>query len=119
MNKAETGQLLDRIANYYPGFRAQVADSMSVLNDWHKILSDTSLSDAIERLEQYASKPENKYAPHPGALKKVKTDQDRYHEEIRQAGDTTLKELEEMRKTAVAPTEEQRRRVREYLGRVD
>lgn len=118
MNKADVGTLFDKIASYYPSFRAmQSADVRSVLADWHNVLQETSLTDAIKLLEDYASEAEHKYAPHPGALKMVRTDSDRYHDYMRDSGEQTLSKLDEFRQQAVGPTEEQRRKVRAIVGK--
>lgn len=115
MNKKETGMLLDEISVYYPAFiLQQTQDARTVRDKWHKVLEDTPYIDAIRLLEAYAGNSENKYAPHPGALKPVKTDVDRFYEEMKRRGPSVLSEWELSRKLAVPPTNEQRRRVREY-----
>lgn len=119
MNKKEVGMLLDEVAIYYPSFVFQQRqdDKREIRDKWHKVLEDTPYDIAVSLLEVYVRNPDNRYAPHPGALRKVKSDAERYHEQMQAAGILTIEHWEEMKKNAVGPTEEQRRKVREILGR--
>lgn len=119
MNKEEIGQLFDEIVFYYPAFRVQVeSDLVGCITRWHKILKDTPYDYALQQLEAYVANRE-KYYPHPGLLSKSITDADRYHDQLKESGQLTLAQWEHMKKTAVGPTEDQRRKVRELLGKND
>jgi hypothetical protein len=116
VNSEETGLLFDEIISYYPAFESRAKDDPTgMIEKWQRILHDTPLDYAIKRLEQYASQSENRFAPHPGALAKVKTESDQYHDHMRQTGALTLETLEQWRVLAVAPTEEQRAKARRTL----
>jgi hypothetical protein len=119
MNKQEVGQLFDEVVFYFPAFRSFVeADLAGCISRWHRILKDTPLDYAVQQLETYVANRE-KYYPHPGLLAKTSTDADRYHESMKESGQITIAQWEDMRNKAVGPTEEQRRRVRELLGKTD
>lgn len=118
MNSEETGLLFDEIVSYYPAFESRLnGDPIGMIEKWQRILHDTPLDFAVKRLEQYAAQSENRYAPHPGALAKIKTDADRYYEHQQASGIMTLEQWEQMRQSAVGPTEEQRRKVAAIRGR--
>lgn len=116
MTKSEVARLFERIVYYYPAFTGDIEK----INAWHEVLGRTLIDQAMTNLKQHVSDPDNKYPPHPGALAKSldsKTDVDRYHDHMKMSGIVTLKEWETMRANAVGPTEEQRRKVREKIGR--
>ncbi|GBF73072.1 hypothetical protein PA598K_01357 [Paenibacillus sp. 598K] len=118
MNRAETGQLFDEIISYYPSYERRVsADPEGMIDKWQAVLQHTPLDFAIAKLKEYASLPDNRFAPHPGALAKVKTELERYYEQQQAAGAVTLEMWDDMRRKAVPPTEEQRRKVEELRGR--
>jgi len=119
MTREEIGQLFDEVVFYFPAFRVFVeSDVAGCITRWHKILKDTPFDYAVQQLEAYVANRE-KYYPHPGLLAKSETEADRYHDQMKDAGQHTLEEWEHMRKSAVPPTEEQRRKVRELLGKTD
>lgn len=114
MNLNEIGRLFDQIVEYYPVFTGD----LSKMNSWKEVLSSVSYEQACENLKRYVADADNKYPPHPGALAgKGRSDADRYYERMRQSGDRLQSEWEEMRRESCGPTEEQQRKVREYLGR--
>ena len=118
MNRAETGQLFDDIIDYYPAFESRVRlDPERLIDKWQETLATTPYDHAYSQLKKYASLPENKFAPHPGALAKVKTEADRYFEAQQAAGAMTVGQWEEMKAKAVGPSEAQRRKVEELRGR--
>jgi hypothetical protein len=113
MTLEEVGELFDKIVEYYPAFTGD----LSKMESWHEALQDVPFPLAHSNLIKYVADPDNKYAPHPGALAKrpIKTESDRYHESMKKAGTKTLQTNELLRKGAVGPTEEQRRKVRELF----
>ncbi|MNO15504.1 hypothetical protein D3C76_51700 [compost metagenome] len=115
MKIEEVGKLFDRIVEYYPAF----SGDGEKLKAWHDALIGVSYEMAKQNLIRYASDPDNKYFPHPGALSRradAKTDAERYHDHMRQTGILTLAQHEQLRKGVAAPTPEQLRKVRETLG---
>ncbi|ASS66390.1 MULTISPECIES: hypothetical protein [unclassified Paenibacillus] len=117
MNKQEVGMLFDRIVRFYPSFRVG-EDKRAMLLDWHQVLADVDVHTAMVNLERYTANAENRFAPHPGALKKpLQTDAERYHGSMRAAGEETLEDWERMRALAVGPSDEQRERVRKLAKR--
>ncbi|MDP4095456.1 hypothetical protein OIN60_01445 [Paenibacillus sp. P96] len=113
MTLEEVGELFDKIIEFYPAFTGD----MSKLQSWHEALKHISFSLAHSNLIKYVADPDNRYAPHPGALAKrpVVTESERYHEGMKKAGAVMLQTSESLREDAVGPTEEQRRKVRELL----
>ncbi|GIO33107.1 hypothetical protein J2TS6_42480 [Paenibacillus albilobatus] len=112
MTLEEIGELFDAIVDYYPSFTAD----LKKMKSWHTMLKNVPLAQAINNLEAFASEPENKYPPHPGALMTKRTDVDRYYENMRQSGFEQIENLDRMRVGVAPPTDEQKRRVRELLG---
>lgn len=121
MEKAEVLMILKAIKRAYPMFTIP-EDRQSVIelvNDWSDFLSVTSYQTANENLRRYIMNPDNRFPPHPGALAKtLLTTAERYHEQMRDAGDMTIYEWEMMRERAVPPTPEQRERVKKFVSRV-
>ncbi|WP_171056525.1 replicative helicase loader/inhibitor [Paenibacillus sinopodophylli] len=120
MLKSEVAKLFEKIVFYYPIFGGDREQARAKIDAWHESLETIPLSQAVENLKRYAADSENKYPPHPGALTKpldMRTDADRYHEHMHNSGIQTVEQWDLMRKKAVPPTEEQRRKVRESLGR--
>lgn len=114
MNLTEIGRLFDRIVEYYPVFTGD----MSKMKSWQEILQAVPYERACKNLLQYVSDADNKYPPHPGVLAgKEHSDADRYYERMHQSGSQVLASWEEMRSQSAGPTEEQRRKVRECLGK--
>ncbi|MGG1673304.1 hypothetical protein ACIFOE_22235 [Paenibacillus sp. NRS-1783] len=113
MTLEEVGELFDKIVEFYPAFTGD----LSKMESWHEALQDVPFPLAHSNLMKYATDPDNKYAPHPGALAKrpIVTDIERYHEGMKKAGELTLQTNELLHEGAVGPTEEQRRKVRELL----
>ncbi|MNP78912.1 hypothetical protein D3C76_1766340 [compost metagenome] len=74
---------------------------------------------AKQNLIRYASDPDNKYPPHPGALARradAKSDAERYHDHMRQTGVLTLAQHDQLRQGVVPPSADIIRKVREQLG---
>lgn len=120
MKKHEVAKLFEKIVLFYPSFGGDRSAAMEKINVWHETLDQVTFDHAYENLKRYVADPDNKFAPHPGALARsldAKTESDRYHESMKQSGSQTIQSLDEMRTKAVGPTEEQRRKVREYFGR--
>lgn len=115
MKIEDVGKLLDLVVYYYPAF----SGDGEKLKAWHDVLREVSYETAKQNLISYAGDPDNKYAPHPGALAKrpdAKTDVERYHEHMRNIGINTLEEYERLKQGVTAPTPEQLRKVRGELG---
>lgn len=115
MKLEEAARLLDLIVEYYPAF----SGSGEKLKAWHDVLRDVTYETARQNLTRYASDPENRYAPHPGALAKrldAKTDVERYHEHMRLTGVNTLEQFEHLRQGVVGPSPDQIKKVRDSLG---
>lgn len=115
MKLDEVGKLFDRIVEYYPVF----SGDGDKLKAWHDALRGVSYETAKQNLVTFASDPDNKYSPHPGALAKrldSKSDAERYHEHMQRIGVSTLEQFKHLRQGVSAPNEEHRRKVRELLG---
>ncbi|MEF3313306.1 hypothetical protein PV433_30930 [Paenibacillus sp. GYB004] len=117
MDKADITNLFKRIKRVYSMFPIpqELEAAREMVKDWHETLSDVPVEQAIENLKRYSLDPDNKFPPHPGVLAKPlssKTESEQYHEDMRQLGALTLEKLEQLRASAVAPTEEQRAKAR-------
>ncbi|XEC97017.1 replicative helicase loader/inhibitor [Paenibacillus tarimensis] len=115
MTKSEVAKLFERIVQYYPSFTGD----LDKIKAWHEIMHDIPLEVALENLKRHAAA--EKFPPTIAELSRslqaVKTELDRYHDFMREAGRQTLEDFEEMRRRAVAPTPEQRERVLKAYGR--
>ncbi|WP_044480466.1 hypothetical protein [Paenibacillus antibioticophila] len=115
MKIEEVGKLFDLIIEYYPIF----SGDGDKLKAWHDVLRGVTYETAQQNLIQYASDPDNKFPPHPGALARrtdAKTDAERYHDHMKQTGVLTLAQYDQLRQGVVAPSSDIIRRVREQLG---
>lgn len=120
MQKYEIANLFKKIVQFYPVFGGGDRDQvMEKINAWHEVLADISFEQASANLKSYVNDPENRYPPHPGNLAKAvsKSEAERYHESMKASGELTLQQLQHMKKSAVAPTAEQKRKVRELYGK--
>lgn len=122
MDKTELTALFKRIKRVYPmfGIPQDKEAAREMIDDWHAILADVPFDVAVHNLRRHTLDPDNKYPPHPGALARPieqKTEFDRYHEWMRESGQITITEYEQMRARAVGPTPEQRERVRRVFER--
>jgi len=115
MKLDEVGKLFDLILNFYPAF----SGDGDKLKAWHDALAGVTYEAAKQNLIRYASDPDNKYPPHPGALTRradAKTDAERYHDHMKQTGVLTLAQYDQLRQGVVPPSSDIIRRVREQLG---
>ncbi|OMF37458.1 hypothetical protein BK133_05220 [Paenibacillus sp. FSL H8-0548] len=122
MNKAEISEIFKRIKRAYAMFHIpdEINSLRELVEEWSDFLADIPDETVKVNLRRYVLNPDNKYPPHPGALARpldTRTDADRYHEHMQASGMMTLEQWELMRNKAVPPTEEQRRKVRELLGK--
>ncbi|MBJ6362120.1 replicative helicase loader/inhibitor [Paenibacillus sp. GCM10012307] len=123
MNRRELSDLLKRIkraySNFYlPDHPSEIETLKAILDDWHDYLVDIPFKQAAQNLKRYVLDPGQRYPPHPGALAQpLETDMDRYFERQQAEGQYTLEQWEQMRREAVGPTDEQRRKVAEIRGR--
>lgn len=115
MKFEEVGKLFDKIVDFYPAFSGD-GDKIS---SWYKALKDIPFAIAEANLIRYASDPDNKFYPHPGALTQLesKSEIERYHEHMHHVGVNTLEQFNRFKKNITGPSEEQRRKVRELLGK--
>lgn len=116
MKLDEVGKLFDLILIYYPFF----SGDGEKLKAWYDVLCGVPYETAKRNLIRYASDPDNKYVPHPGALAKrtdAKTDVERYHDHMRQTGVNTLAQHELLRQGVTGPSKEQLIKVREACER--
>ncbi|RKL65022.1 hypothetical protein CR203_22765 [Salipaludibacillus neizhouensis] len=58
MSQAETAQILQEIARFYPG---KINLERKTVQAWYRLLKTQTYEDVIDRLDRYAA--ENKYSP--------------------------------------------------------
>lgn len=61
MNKKEVAMILESVAAYYPGFKVNSDNAISIISTWHRVLKDYEFNSILENLDQYARN--NKFAP--------------------------------------------------------
>ncbi|UUZ93198.1 hypothetical protein LJK87_49895 [Paenibacillus sp. P25] len=117
MNKTEIIDLLIKIKRRFPSYRVpdEPEPLQEMVDDLHGDLADVPMDTALENLRRYvrSGKP---FAPTIAELARPlepeKTEQDYWHEKMRQSAREYLAEFEEMQKNAAPPPEEIRRIMR-------
>lgn len=97
MNKKEVAKVLENIAAYYPSFKVNQDNAISMISTWHRVLKDYEFNNIISNLDIYVLN--NKFAPTVADLINPQSEQrDRYIPSVEE----TRKMLEEERRAAKA-----------------
>lgn len=118
MQVQDVAEILKKINRLYPTFLIpdNAKDLRALVVDWHDLLEHITFAQALKNLKEYVLNADNKYPPHPGVLAKTKSKTEIYHDFMQDLGLSELTKIEELKKTAIGPTDEQKRRVREACG---
>lgn len=115
MNRAEVAELFKKIKRAYSSF--DVMDIEKV-DEWQSYLKNVSLEVALENLRRHIAT--EKFPPTIAELSRPldpeKTDNELYHERLREAAIQRLEEIEAWRKKAVPPPAHVKERMREIAA---
>lgn len=111
MQEYQLIDLFERIKRHYPSF----ATDRDKRSEWLRLLGNTDFEQASINLDRYLLLPDSRFSPHPGILA-VDADQELYAERMKKAGEQAQADRIAMIDSAVPPSPEIRRKVREILA---